>query len=257
MKSPDEKPLNRKRKISTLRYYAEDHDRWAAVLDTIAPEAKNQGDRTAQLLHWIEAQLQKNSTDPLPEVVQESIPPIEPEPTKQEPESEPKQEKEETPLLDPTVQLLVSHMAQVMESVAGLTDALTGQRQAAPAAAPLPRKSAPTIQTPAEERVSPAARPRATGGKSREIINAAIDAIMAHNNTPDRLYDQKWAISINALKEFSRSQYTIQQVLSERRDEIGAHHEQHQMDAVKHNHKHKGKHKITDVIILDMESQLD
>jgi hypothetical protein len=262
METTQKKPLNRKRKISTLRYYAQDHDRWVAVLDTISPEAKNQGERTSQLLNWIEAQLQKNSTEPLPEAPQEKAlliePILEPELTQQEPESEPtpEQEKEKAPVLDPTVQLLVSQMAQVMESVAGLTHALTGQRQAAPAAVPLPHRPTPTTQASAAERVQPV-RPRATGGKSREIINAAIDAIMAHNNTPDRLYDQKWAISINALKEFSRSQYTIQQVLSERRDEIVAHHEQHQMDAAKHNHKHKGKHKITDVIVLDIESQPD
>jgi hypothetical protein len=257
METPEQKPLNRKRKISTLRYYAQDHDRWATVLDTIAPEAKNQGDRTAQLLDWIEAQLEKNSPKNLPQAPQESALPAEPEPAQQELESEPTiEEKQETPLLDPTVQLLVSQMAQVMESVTGLTHALTRQRQPALASAPLPRQPSPTMQASAEERVQ-AVRPRATSGKSREIINAAIDAIMDYNNTPDRLYDQKWAISINALKEFSRSQYTIQQVLSERRDEIADHHEQHQIDATKHNHKHKGKHKITDVIILDVESQPD
>jgi hypothetical protein len=255
IETTEKQPLNRKRKISTLRYYAQDHERWAAVLETIAPEAKNQGDRTAQLLDWIEAQLEKSSTENIPDAPQESVR-IEPEESAQ-PELEPfpEPQKQQAPLLDPTVQLLVSQMAQVMESVAGLTNALTQQRQPAPVSAPLPRKLS-TTQASSEERIQPL-RPRATSGKSREIVNAAIDAIMAYNNTPDRLYDQKWAISINALKEFSRSQYTIQQVLNERRDEIVAHHEQHQIDAAKHNHKHKGKHKITDVILLDVESQPD
>ncbi|MBD1848346.1 hypothetical protein H6F89_34360 [Cyanobacteria bacterium FACHB-63] len=235
-----------------LRYYAEDHDRWITVLEAIAPEAKNQSQRTAQLLEWIEAQLaaqqEENTGEPSLEQPQETNEVIAP---KDAIESEPIREPE-TPSLDPTVQLLMQQMAHVMESVAGLTQALTQQRQVAPGPTRLsPKTSTAPLNgsTQPEEQRGPV-RPRATSGKSRETINAAIDAIMAHNNMPNRLYDQKWAISINALKEYSKSQYTIQQILTERRDEITAHHAQHQIDSIKHNHRHKGKYKITEIIPL-------
>ena len=47
------------RKVSSLRYFAADHDRWIAVLEEICPDCTNQQERTAQLLAWIEHQIQE------------------------------------------------------------------------------------------------------------------------------------------------------------------------------------------------------
>jgi hypothetical protein len=253
----EQKRPTRQRK-GNLRYYSEDHDRWITVLEAIAPDAKNQSQRTAQLLEWIEAQLAAQQEETTRELASEH-----PQETKQlitpkdaiesELELEPTRELE-LPSLDPTVQLLMQQMAHVMESVAGLTHALTQQRTPIPTSLPPKPSTTASLHGRAQPEERGPVRPRATGGKSREIINAAIDAIMAYNNTPDRLYDQKWAISINALKEYSKSQYTIQQILNERRDEITAHHAQHQIDSIKHNHRHKGKYKITEIIPLAPET---
>ena len=78
-------------------------------------------------------------------------------------------------------------------------------------------------------------------GASEQIINGAIDAIMAYNNQPDLRHEQKWAITINALKAFVKSQGVIERVLDRRADELQAHYESHQIDPIKHNHYHRGE----------------
>ncbi|NET39297.1 MAG: hypothetical protein F6K19_46240, partial [Cyanothece sp. SIO1E1] len=86
--------------------------------------------------------------------------------------------------------------------------------------------------------------------RMRENVNQAIDAIFAHNNHPGRLHDEKWAISINALKAFCSSQKRILEVLELRQKEIDAHHKQHQIEPDKHNLRHRRRRTIDQVISL-------
>jgi hypothetical protein len=86
-------------------------------------------------------------------------------------------------------------------------------------------------------------------GEADAIANQAIDAIMQHNNLPNQLHDLKWAITINGLKTFSTNQRVIERIMQERKDEIDAHHQLHQL-LPGHNHRHKRKRKIGDVIQL-------
>jgi soluble cytochrome b562 len=106
--------------------------------------------------------------------------------------------------------------------------------------------------TPKAERtsseVSPTPRTRASSTDSTDKLNQAIDAIMAYNNAEGRLHDQKWAITINALKSWVKSQPKIMQALEARKEEISQHHLHHQIDPISHNYKHRGKRKIDEVI---------
>lgn len=91
-------------------------------------------------------------------------------------------------------------------------------------------------------------RTRASSTDSTDRLNRAIDAIMDYNNAEGRLHDQKWAITINALKSWVKSQPKIMQALEARKDEIKQHHQHHQIDPISHNYKHRGKRKIDQII---------
>ncbi|MEP0872812.1 telomere resolvase [Trichocoleus desertorum AS-A10] len=100
------------------------------------------------------------------------------------------------------------------------------------------------------EREAEASKPRRyKTGEADAIANQAIDAIMAHNNLPNQLHDLKWAITINGLKNFSTNQRVIERIMQERKAEIDAHHQLHQL-LPGHNHRHKRKRKIGDVVRL-------
>jgi hypothetical protein len=93
-------------------------------------------------------------------------------------------------------------------------------------------------------------------------INQAIDAIFAFNNAPGRRHDDKWAIGINTLKAFVKSQEAIvaaiggrnrkgELVQGSRQLEIEEHHQKHQIDPDKHNYKHRGKLRVDQVVALE------
>lgn len=67
-------------------------------------------------------------------------------------------------------------------------------------------------------------RTRASSTESTDRLNQAIDTIIAYNNAEGRLHDQKWAITINALKSWVKSQPKIVQALEARKEEITQHH---------------------------------
>lgn len=227
------------RKIGSLRYFAQEHDRWTQVMETICPDCHNQQERMTKLLEWIEAQL---ATSPA-SVAEE-----------QEPQAIPAPTPAATPITTDSMPAdsaiaLMERMTQVMEQLGTLT-AVLSERTVAPAPTPAaPRqRSTPTKAEAGDQEHTPT--PRSSSEPTATTINHAIDAIMAYNNAPDRLHDEKWAITINALKSYAQSQHTIMRIMEERRTEIDAHHAQHQINAAKHNHRHKRKHKITDVIAI-------
>jgi hypothetical protein len=112
------------------------------------------------------------------------------------------------------------------------------------------------VKTPARDRPqSVAGKNGETGtaprkyktGEADTTINRAIDAIIAHNDLDGRLHDDKWAITINALKNYSLNQRAIERIVAGRKDEIDTHHQKHQLGN-RHNDRHKRKHKISDII---------
>ncbi|MGI0492966.1 hypothetical protein ACN4EG_14385 [Alkalinema pantanalense CENA528] len=92
-------------------------------------------------------------------------------------------------------------------------------------------------------------RIKASVQNSQQLIDAWIAAIMAYNDTPDRRHDDKWAITISLLKGVGCSQPRVEKTLRERQD-IQVHHQNHLIDPTKHNLKHRGKQKISDVITI-------
>jgi hypothetical protein len=99
-------------------------------------------------------------------------------------------------------------------------------------------------------------------GDDERVVNAAIDAIIKHNDN-EPLYDLKWAITINTLKAFSKNQRVIERVLGKgkdnpsvlrvigaREDEIEQHHAKHQLQPG-HNHRHKRKRTIGEVVRIE------
>jgi hypothetical protein len=99
-------------------------------------------------------------------------------------------------------------------------------------------------------------------GDDERVINAAIDAIMHHNDS-EPLYDLKWAITINTLKAFSKNQRAIERILGKgkenpdvvrivgtREQEVEQHHNKHQL-LPGHNHRHKRKRTITEVVRVE------
>ncbi len=84
-------------------------------------------------------------------------------------------------------------------------------------------------------------------GEADLIINRAIDAIFQHNDQPGLSHDDKWAISINGLKNFSANQRAIERIIALRKTQIDNHHAKHQL-STRHNDRHKRKAKINQII---------
>ncbi|PSF27684.1 hypothetical protein C7H19_24925 [Aphanothece hegewaldii CCALA 016] len=98
--------------------------------------------------------------------------------------------------------------------------------------------------------VTPTQRTPRNSPLAQEVINNAIAAIIAHNNSTD-LHDLKWAITINSVKELvseaTKSQRLVQKAIALRQDEIDQHHIHHQIEP-NHNHRHKRKRTIREAI---------
>lgn len=86
-------------------------------------------------------------------------------------------------------------------------------------------------------------------GSAEEKLRRAFQAIVAHNEVPDRSHADQWAINQNALAELTGcNRPAIKQFLKQYGDEIEAHHQQHNLQP-RHNYSHgKSGVKITNVI---------
>lgn len=118
------------------------------------------------------------------------------------------------------------------------------------AIAPSPSTPTPQPQPESESEPDNPDKPRRyKTGEADGIINNAIDAIIAHNNAHGRLHDDKWAITINGLKNYCQNQRAIERIVQKRKEEIDQHHAKHQLGA-RHNDRHKRKFKINQVITI-------
>ena len=271
-------PVERKHR-SSLGIWRESHDQVVEVLNHF--EGKTQRDKVAAWVVWSLRHLEQQSasaevaswesvaveTTSVPtEEVEPELEPVgldEPEAI-QSKENEVIQSEENQPIqldaiptgtLETKIDSLVTAIAQLVELQ---TKALTTVPPPIPAA-PVPESaSAPTTR---RQTTGSGSSPRAEGGErqaerkykprgqTQELIDRAINAIMQHNDAVQR-HDDKWAITINALKGFVSSQHAITKSLEVRKKEIDEHHAKHQIDAAKHNLRHRGKAKIEEVIAL-------
>jgi hypothetical protein len=242
---------------SSLRVWREDHELVAEVLERF--EGKTQPDKVGEWIRWTLEQLQKPSESAAIEPVKA----IEPEPEPQVEELEELQEEVEAiqsvpvqstepigsetlpaPALETKIDTLVNAIAQLVQlQTQALTTPTPAQTQA-----PVTRRKASAPTPTAAEANGQSERKYRPRGENQELVDRAIDAIMQHNDGAER-HDDKWAITINGLKGLGiKSQHAITRALEARVQEIEQHHAQHQIDAAKHNLRHRGKAKIEDVI---------
>ncbi len=157
--------------------------------------------------------------------------------------------------LDPNVAAMLAGISQLTGQMGQLVQFL-GQQETTPAG-PGTGISAAASSQPGQlraianrEQTAAPLRLRRSKTETDHILERAISAIMDWNDAPDRTHDLKWAITINALKAFVKSQAKIERTLQERRAEIAQHHAKHQIDPGKHNLRHRGKATIDQVIFL-------
>jgi Telomere resolvase len=104
--------------------------------------------------------------------------------------------------------------------------------------------------TPAGQERSAPTRPRLSKYETDDLLEHAVTAILNHNDQAPT-HDQKWAITINALKGLGvKSQRKIQLFLDAHKEQIHDHHLNHQIDPQTHNLRHRRKYLISDVIVL-------
>jgi hypothetical protein len=113
-----------------------------------------------------------------------------------------------------------------------------------------PVDDAAATPTPIHDRTPQPTRPRLSKYETDDLLEHAVTAILNHNDQAPT-HDQKWAITINAIKGLGvKSQRKIELFLDDHKEQIDAHHLNHQIDPQTHNLRHRRKYKISDVIVL-------
>jgi Telomere resolvase len=270
---PEQESFSTRRKVGQIRIFQDTRSRWNQILEQFAPEPGNQQEKSEKLLEWIEAKLAQS------EIAQDELPPSTPEEkesliekcaTSSDELKEPEKINEYTVdvsspqvvtarLTAPSVITTDDPLRQDIQQLIGAISNLVSLQQAAmsntgsidrvsdkPTVSPAQRKPNSTDVSGTSE-LTPLGRVKASMQDSQKLIDTWIEAIMNYNNATDRRHDQKWAITISLLKSVGGSQPRVIKTLQQRHD-ISEHHHTHQLDPEKHNLKHRGKLKISDVI---------
>lgn len=241
---------------SSIRLFHSDKQRLEGVFDRLGlADGMTQPQKVSRLLEWVEEQLDH----PQVEKRQEERSPLDNTSARTEGGTEPVQEplmhKEDSPSTKPIQSHLIqpqtvdthTDLEQRFDRLVSVLESFVQvqlQQQSIPAATGSRRKEHQG------DHPLPSPTTRASSSHNTDRLNQVIDAIIGYNNQPERLHDQKWAITINALKAFVKSQPKVMQVLESRKGEIEQHHQQHQINPATHNYRHRGKHKIEEVIIV-------
>ncbi len=121
-------------------------------------------------------------------------------------------------------------------AISSLVVTLGGQQTATPSTTKPTKPSTTTHQT---------------NNSGEQKVNRAIDAIIDYNNNQATNKQDKWRITISALKQLTKcNQSLIARVIEKRKTEIEQHHQTHQLGQY-HNSKGKSSPKITDVITFN------
>jgi Telomere resolvase len=272
--------LPQKKGQTSIRIFKDDKDLLEEVLEHLhLPDGLTQSKRMEHLLLWAKDLLEK-PVEPVKvvpvELEQVTVQPI-PEPVSVQPESIPtpepinqligkidqlvsilllQQQRPVAPIPQPTVKAKVlsatpagherSASAPVRPTSISRTPGKPVDDAAATSAHPI-HDNAP--QANVLERSAPT-RPRLSKYETDDLLEHAVTAILNHNDQA-QTHDQKWAITINALKGLGvKSQRKIEQFIQNHKEQIDAHHLNHQIDPQTHNLRHRRKYLISDVIIL-------
>lgn len=234
-----------RRKLGQIRIFHDSRDRWLTVLEHFAPDGTQQ-EKTEKLLEWIEARLDSSEApaEAQPEEASRPDAPELPLPVVEAPST-----STEDPLRQ-DIQQLVGAIQQLVSLQHATIAHPTPKRGQSAKSAPPPQPDKAISAAPnSDDAPLPnlSKRNKSSTQDSQHLIDTWIQAIMDYNDAPDRRHDEKWAITISLLKSAGGSQPRIEKTLKERTD-VHEHHQKHQINPEKHNLKHRGKRKITDVI---------
>lgn len=260
-------PKPGRRQTTSVRLWQDDKTGLNQVFQHLEfDEDLSQQDKMSHLLQWIKERLEMPSPQKVEALQGEQQAPPKMDNALlveevEEPKNAPPVEKHEETQVenDPEVQetgVLVGLEAKIDK----LVDVMTQFIQVQMLSSLVPQSVAPkpvasrVPQTQEQEAKATASqeqpeRKRRRSSETDEMIHQAIHAIMQYNDQASR-HDEKWAITINALKAFAKSQRKIELILQVRKEEIKQHHDKHQIDPERHNLKHRGKHKIEEIIRL-------
>ena len=247
---PENQPLPMQRKRpSSFRFWRDDHDSLIAILNNF--EGKTQPDKVSAWIHWSLNQFTQNEVEGdaialnLDDSYQDQIQEV----------YAGQQQVVSQPVL-PIASTLEAKLDKLLDVMALFVQAQTQERfkgenaAADPVTLPITPQSESIAEESQPDSIQLYPRPRKyKTGEADSIINAAINAIILHNNQPNRLYEDKWAITINGLKNYSSNQRAIERIIALRKDEIDSHHRSHQLQ-LRHNDRHKRKFKVNQVILI-------
>jgi len=265
------KPQKPRREGTTYRMWKDDKRRLGQLLERFEG---TQQERFHAFLDQLEAQQNQPQVESASTETEADIP-IQSQAVEIQPELD-KPELDGTAITTPQVSKvdqLIEAISQLVEVQKALIPALTQERSTPPTKAAKGRKqltqqSELTGQDKTEQGAEinqrEGSRQRTGAAETGDRLNKAIDAIIEYNNQPGRKHQEKWAIGINTLKAFVKSQEAIvsaiggknrkgEAVAGTRQQEIQQHHQHHQIDPDKHNYVHRGKMRIDEVVNIANE----
>ena len=275
------KELGERKVRSSFRVWHDDKARLDRILEPFKSAGTHQRDRFHAFLNWFEEQQSRLTLSQ--EEATGTTEAIETKPTAVEAVVIPMRTQTQTigqstdqvesattaaqtiaPSSDTKIDRLIDTMEKFVEMQMALAAAAKPSqtaRVARPKAVPAIAIGATPLGESAEAtgRESRSPQTRAGAAETLERINLAIDAIMAHNDAPGRKHTEKWAIGINTLKAFAKSQEAIvgaiggrnrkhEEVTGTRQDEVEAHHKKHLIDPNRHNYYHRSKDAVHHVV---------
>ena len=281
------KPHHRKKLLGSVRIWREDKPLLDQIFERLGFDSHlNQSEKMALLLLWVDGKLDDSpqplqgeldlspsqsedqaisSPDPQGAVSEAAPKAIAPSvEVSLQPDDEPDPESP-VEIPSPPSSVLEATLGRLADVLDRFLDFQIAQTNAPKS--PSPKKSSPPKEAPPspseamQEAVSEAAplaisdeaqppRSQRNSPEAEAAINSAISSLMAHNDKTE-LHDLKWFISINSIKELvshlTKSQRLVQKVMASRQQEIDSHNSKHRLDP-HHNHRHKRKRKVTEII---------
>ncbi|MBE9011050.1 hypothetical protein IQ250_12615 [Pseudanabaenaceae cyanobacterium LEGE 13415] len=266
------KPQKERREGTSYRMWKEDKRRLGQLLERFEG---TQYERFHAFLNELEAQQNQPQAELTSTEIEADVP-MQPQVVETQPELDEAELNTTTAIATPQdlkFDQLLDAIAQLVEVQKVLIPALTQAPLTQPTKALKGRKqltqqsesTAPDkVKQETETNQREGLRQRAGAAETGDRLNRAIDAIIEYNNQPGRKHNEKWAIGINTLKAFVKSQEAIvaaiggknrkgELIEGTRQQEIQQHHQQHQIDPDKHNYVHRGKMRIDDVVNIANE----
>jgi hypothetical protein len=266
----------RERKVrASFRIWHDDKQRLDAILEPFTNAGSQQQERFHAFLNWFEQQqlhftlpqaqtTEATEVQPTAVAVADAIPMQTQIMEQSTDHAEPLAAQATAPATDTKIDRLIETMERFVEmqmALAATAQPAKSARAARPKASPAIANESSPLKEAAEQETHPT-QTRAGAAETSQRINQAINAIISYNDTPGRKHSEKWAIGINTLKAFVKSQEAIvgaiggknrkgETVQGSRQQEIEAHHKKHQIDPNRHNYYHRGKQTVDQVVKVE------